>query len=83
VRLAGYDLSLWTRHPLGIDLSANASYERDTGALVPRTRMLATARLQWRYRRANLTMDFTRARETQGTFERNRTLAQILMRRDF
>lgn len=83
VHLSGYDLSLWARHPLGIDLSARASYERDTGALVPRTRQLATARAQWRYRRASLTMDFTRTRETQGAFERNRTLAQILLRRDF
>ena len=83
VRLAGYGLSLWTRHPLGIDLSANMSYERDTGGGVPRTRLLTTARAQWRYRRASVTMDFTRTRETQGAFERNRTLAQILLRRDF
>jgi hypothetical protein len=83
VRLAGYDLRLWTRHPLGIDLSASTTYERDTGGLVPRTRLLATARAQWRYRRASLTMDFTRTHETQGAFERNRTLAQILLRRDF
>lgn len=83
VRLTGYDVSLWTRHPLGVDLSARASYERDTGGQVPRTRQLATAKAQWRYRRASLTMDITRTRETQGAFERNRTLAQILLRRDF
>lgn len=83
VRLEGYDASLSTRHPLGIDASVNATYERDTGSLVPRTRMLATARLQWRYRKASVTMDFTRTREGQGDFERSRTLGQIVLRRDF
>jgi len=83
VRLSGYDLSLSARHPLGIDLSARASYERDTGGLQPRTRQLASARAQWRYRRASLTLDVTHRRESQGSIERTRSLVQLLLRRDF
>ena len=83
VRLRGYDLRLATRHPLGLEISANATYERDTGAIEERSRRLAAARAQWRYRQASLVMDYTRVRETQGAFERRRTLAQVLLRRDF
>ncbi len=82
VRLTGYELGLWTRHPLGLDLSANATWERDTGGPVERTRTLASARSQWRYRRAVLTAELVRAKEAQGTFEHRRTLAQLLFRRD-
>ena len=83
VDLTGYDLRLATRHPLGAEISASVSHERDTGASVERTRLLAAARIQWRYRRASLLAEYTRLRETQGTFEQNRELAQILLRRDF
>jgi hypothetical protein len=83
VRLVGYDLSVLTRHAHGVTVSANATYERDTGAPLLRTRQLATARAQWRYRRADLTMDFVRSRESQDGYERRRSLVQILLRRDF
>jgi hypothetical protein len=83
VRLHGYDLRWSSRPPIGMEISATASYERDTGGLLPRTRQLATAGARWRYRQAQLVADFTRLRETQGEFERYRTVAQLLLRRDF
>lgn len=82
VRLAGYDLSVRTQHEHGISVSANATYERDTGAPLARTRQVTTARVQWRYLRADLSMDFIRSRESQDSYERRRSLIQILLRRD-
>ena len=82
VRLVGYDLSVLTRHAYGVTVSVNATYERDTGAPLARTRQLGTARAQWRYRKADLTMDFIRSRESQNGYERKRSLAQIFLRRD-
>lgn len=83
VRLMGYDVSVLTQHADGVTVSANATYERDSGAPLARTRRLATARVQWRYLKAALTMDFVRSRETQDAYERKRSLVQILLRRDF
>lgn len=83
VRLVGYDASVLAQYPLGINVSANATYERDTGSPLARTRMIGTARLQWRYRRMELTMDLTRTRESQDGFQRRRSLVQLFLRRDF
>ena len=83
VDLTGYDVRLAARDVDGPEISVIASYERDTGASVERTRTLASARLLWRYRRASLRMEYTRLHESQGTFEQDRTVAQILLRRDF
>jgi hypothetical protein len=82
IDLSGYDIRYWSRHPLGIELSADAGFERDTGALIPRTRLAGALRAQWRVRKFNVTAELSRTRETQGDFERKRTLGQVLLRRD-
>ncbi len=82
VNLRGYDLRYFSRHPLGIDLTADAGYERDTGGVVPRSRTFGSLRAQWRYRKATLQAEFLHVRESQGGFERTRTAAQLLFRRD-
>jgi len=83
VNLTGYDFRYWSRLWFGLEVSADASYELDTGSPVPRRRIADSLKAKWRYRKASLTMDFGRTRESQGEFERTRTLAQILARRDF
>lgn len=83
VNLHGYDLRYWVRFWLGVDLSATASYENDTGGVVPRRRMITSVKAQWFYRKLNLSFDLGRTLETQGEFRRSRALVQILARRDF
>lgn len=83
VKLAAYDLRLWSRVGYGIDLSAEASRERDTGTPVARERSSASVKAQWRKRKLLLTFDLTRVRDAQGAAERTRTYGQIILRRDF
>ena len=83
VKLAAYDLRLWARVGYGIDLSAEASRERDTGAPVARERSSASVKAQWRKRKLLVTFDLTRVRDAQGGAERTRTYGQIVLRRNF
>jgi len=83
VKLVAYDLRLWARAGYGIDLSADTTRERDTGAPEVRERALTSAKAQWRRRKLSLTFDLTRVRDAQGASERKRTYAQVLLRRDF
>jgi len=82
VNLVGYDLRLWAR-AYGVDFSAEASHERDTGTPEARERSLVSAKAQWRRRKLLLTADLTRVRDAQGIIERTRTYGQIMLRRDF
>jgi hypothetical protein len=83
VNLQGYDLRYWARFWLGVDVSATASYENDTGGLLQRRRMINTVKAQWIYRKMNLSFDLGRTIETQGEFRRSRALMQVTARRDF
>ena len=83
VNLQGYDLRYRARFWLGLDLSANVSYENDTGGLMPRWRTITSLKAQWLYRKMNLSFDLGRTLERQGDFRRARALAQALVRRDF
>jgi len=83
VNLQGYDLRYWSRLRFGADLSANVSYETDTGGPVERRRTITSARAQWIYRKLNLSFDLGRTLETQGEFKRSRALVQMTARRDF
>ena len=83
VNAKGYDFRYWSRTWFGLNVSADASYEIDTGAPLPRRRSLGSLKAQWRYRKVNLTAEIAHTRELQGAVERTRDLVQILMRRDF
>lgn len=83
INLTGYDFRYWSRHWFGLDVSADAGYEVDTGTPVERSRVTASLKAQWRYRKASLTFDLGHTRETQGALDRSRTLVQILARREF
>jgi hypothetical protein len=82
VDLVGYDVRLAWRHPLGVDVSAEASYEEDVGGLVPRSMVASSVRVQWAVRKLTLGLDFGLTHETQGSVERQRSLVQFLLRRD-
>ncbi len=83
INLTGYDFRYWSRHWFGLDVSADAGYEVDTGTPVERSRVTASLKAQWRYRKASLTFDLGHTRETQAALDRSRTLVQILARREF
>jgi hypothetical protein len=83
INLTGYDFRYWSRLWFGLEVTFDSGYETDTGSPILRRRLANAFRAQWHYRKASLSMEFVRTRETQGTFERTRTLAQMLARRDF
>ena len=83
VKLVAYDLRLWSNVGYGIELSADASRERDSGGPELRERSLVSARAQWRRRKLSVSFDLTHVRDAQGAAERTRTYGQIMLRRDF
>jgi len=83
VNLRGYELRYWARLRLGLDLSASLSAETDSGGLVERRRMVASAKAQWNYRKLKLSFDLGRTAETQGDLRRVRSLVQMQARREF
>ncbi|HEX5393249.1 MAG TPA: hypothetical protein VFW68_08210 [Rhodocyclaceae bacterium] len=83
VNLTAYDLRYGARPAFGWDLSFSSTYERDQGGLLPRTRLDGAFNAQWRERKLTMTISFVRTRETQGPMQRNRSLLQWLLRRDF
>jgi hypothetical protein len=82
IELHGWDLRYWVRF-WGVELSADAGYEIDTGAPVTRRRSIAAARAQWRYRKLALSLELGRTHEVQGELETRRLQVQMLGRRDF
>ena len=83
VEVFGYGARLWWWHPLGIDLSAEASWEQDAAGTAPRRWLTGAVKAQWRFRKVTLMLDGGLTRESQGTVQRNRTLIQFQIRRDF
>lgn len=83
VNLRAYDLRLWLRLANGIDVSVDATRERDTGTPVLRERSFRSARAQWRQRKLVWTFNLTRSHELQGPAESRRTFGQMTLRRDF
>lgn len=83
VKLVAYDLRLWGRLPYGVDVSLDASRERDTGTPVARERSILLARARWRLRRFQLSFELNRTRDVQGAIERSRTFVLLWIRRDF
>ncbi|MBI2218933.1 MAG: hypothetical protein HYU51_16730 [Candidatus Rokubacteria bacterium] len=82
VDLVGYDVRLGWRHPFGVDVSAEASYEEDAGGVLPRRLVTGSVKVQWAVRKVTLGLDLGLTRESQGPVERNRSLIQFLLRRD-
>ena len=83
VDLKAYDMWLGWRHSSGLRITANALYERDTGAVEVRERRSGILRALWRFRQLTLTGDLSRTRETQGSYVRERTAGKLILRREF
>lgn len=82
MKLAAVDLRLWARVGYGIDLSAEASAYRDSGAPELREGSAASLKAQWRQRKLLWTLDLTRVHDAQGMAERTRSYGHMLLRRD-
>lgn len=83
VRLASQDLRAWGRPLRGLDVSLEATRDRDTGKALLRERHYLAAKAQWRIRQFRLGFELSRTREKQGDYERTRNYAQLVLRRDF
>lgn len=81
--ITAWDASVWARPWYGIDLFLAFNGERDTGPAILRRNESASARATWRYRQLSLSLSYVSTRETQGTFSRNRSHGEFLLRRDF
>lgn len=81
--LHGYELRYWAHFGVGTDLNAAISEDRDVGNAIPRRRRERSLGLQWRERKFTFNLSLVNTDEVQGTFERKRTIFQMLARRDF
>jgi len=81
--LKGVDVALGWMHSSGVRIFATSLVERDTAAIEYRERRAMSLRAVWRFRRISLTADLTKSREVQGQVERERTVGNISLRRDF
>ncbi len=83
VKLTAYDVRLSSRLPYNIDVSLNATRERDTGAPLARERSYVAARAKWRMRKLQATFELTRTHDAQGESQRTRSYGLFTLRRDF
>ena len=67
----------------GVDLSAETTHVRDTGRPLVSENTTSMIKAKWRRRKLQATFDLRRERDAQGDFERTRTYAQFIVRRDF
>jgi len=77
------DVRLWALLPYNINVSLDASKERDTGSPILRERSFLQLKAKWRKRKLQWSADLSRTRELQGSVERTRMLGQFVLRRDF
>lgn len=82
VDLRGVDLRLSARPGSGVDLSLDATRERDTGTAVARERSFVSGRAQWRLRKLSWSLVLTRTDDLQGATRKQRTHGQMILRRD-
>jgi hypothetical protein len=64
-------------------VTAEASYEEDTGGAIPRRTLRGSAVAEWRIRQLLLRAEGQHAQERQGDFERGRSVVKLLLRREF
>lgn len=83
VNARGWTLRLQARPGLRATLSAEQSYDKDTGGTIPRRDRVTAILAEWRIRQLTLRAEGRRSREEQGGFVRERTLVRALARRDF
>lgn len=83
VDIAGYEFRYHVLTPTGVDLQADWNTEADRGGLIERRRDLGTMQARWRFRQLLMTLAATHVRESQGDLRNTRTIAQLMLRREF
>lgn len=83
VNLSAYDVRLSCRLPYNVNVSLDATRERDTGTPMARERSYLVARAQWRLRKLQWTFELHRTRDAQGESQSTRSYGQFTLRRDF
>lgn len=79
----GVDVRYWARPWFGVDLSLGTSQETSVTGGVMQRRSSETLNAQWRERKLTVTATLSHVRESQGSYERDRMLLQMLLRREF
>lgn len=79
----GWTLRWQARAFFNATFSAERRYDEDTGGTIVRRNWATILFAEWRIRQLTLRAEGRQSREQQGDFERERTLIQLLARRDF
>jgi hypothetical protein len=83
VDLTGWTLQLSTNPWTYTSLTAEASYEKDTGGSLQRLLQRNSLGIEWRLRQLSVRGEAQYTHEQLGTFDRNRSLIRLSARRDF
>lgn len=83
VDLIGWAVQLRSDPWLYTSLTAESTYEEDTGGTLRRAIARNSLGVEWRFRQLSVRGEGQHARETLGTFERDRTLVRLTARREF
>ncbi len=83
VDLIGWSMQI-NAHPWNYtSVTAEASYEKDTGGSLRRVILRDSLGIEWRFRQLSLRGDAQYVHEMLGTYDRNRSLIKFTARRDF
>ena len=83
VDLFGWTLQLRSNPWYYTSLTAEATYEEDTGGSLRRVIVRNSLGIEWRFRQLSIRGEGQHVREELGTFERERTLFRLTARREF
>lgn len=83
VDLVGWAVQLRSSPWLYTSLTAESTYEEDTGGTLRRAIVRNSLGVEWRFRQLSVRGEGQHAREELGTFERDRTVIRLTARREF
>jgi hypothetical protein len=83
VDLTGWTLQLSANPWNYTSLTAEATYEKDTGGSLRRVLLRNSLGIEWRLRQLSVRGEAQYTREQLGSFDRNRKVIRIMARRDF
>ena len=83
VDLTGWTLQLRSNPWYYTSLTAETTYEEDTGGSLRRVIVRDSLGIEWRFRQLSIRGEGQHVREELGTFERERTVFRLTARREF
>ncbi len=83
VDLIGWAVQLRSNPWLYTSLTAESTYEEDTGGTLRRAIVRNSLGVEWRFRQLSVRGEGQHIREELGTFERDRTVIRLTARREF